>query len=409
MDGFTAFPRTDPESAVLLAAPAERLIRKRGEQRQRDRMRTWPLPNASSSAFPAASTPPSPPRSCKDAGYDVHALFMRNWEEDDDALLHRGRRPPGRARGSATSSASRCTRELRRRVPRARLPAFPRRVRAPVARPIPTSRAIARSSSACASSMRERLGARLVRHRPLRAHVARRRPRPPAARRAIAAKDQTYFLHTVPRAQLARTLFPIGDLPKAEVRAHRARARAARARQARQHRHLLHRRASVRRIPGAATCPRSRAPSRRPTAGALGTHRGLMYYTLGPATGPRDRRRARRARGAVVRGGQGPRAQRAGGRAGARSPAAAEPAIRHRAGALDRLAGRRPARFACAVKTRYRQADQPCDSRSSGRTARCLVRTRRPQRAVTPGQFAVFYDGDACLGGRCIAARSRGA
>jgi tRNA-specific 2-thiouridylase len=65
--------------------------------------------------------------------------------------------------------------------------------------------------------------------------------------------------------------------------------------------------------------------------------------------------------------------------------------------------GRPPAgRFECVVKTRYRQADQPCEVSVSADGA-CLVRTRDLQRAVTPGQSAVFYDGDACLGGAVIA------
>jgi tRNA-specific 2-thiouridylase len=60
----------------------------------------------------------------------------------------------------------------------------------------------------------------------------------------------------------------------------------------------------------------------------------------------------------------------------------------------------------CAVKTRYRQADQACtvELRPDGR---CVVRTDVAQRAVTPGQSAVFYDGPACLGGAVIAATSR--
>jgi tRNA-specific 2-thiouridylase len=59
----------------------------------------------------------------------------------------------------------------------------------------------------------------------------------------------------------------------------------------------------------------------------------------------------------------------------------------------------------CTVKTRYRQADQACtvDLRPDGR---CLVRTDLAQRAVTPGQSAVFYDGPVCLGGAVIAATS---
>ena len=57
--------------------------------------------------------------------------------------------------------------------------------------------------------------------------------------------------------------------------------------------------------------------------------------------------------------------------------------------------------FACTVKVRYRQADQAAtlEPRADG-TARIVFET--PQRAVTPGQYAVLYDGDRCLGGAVI-------
>ena len=60
------------------------------------------------------------------------------------------------------------------------------------------------------------------------------------------------------------------------------------------------------------------------------------------------------------------------------------------------------ARFRCTVKTRYRQADQPCTVELQA-DGRCVVRTDTAQRAVTPGQSAVFYDGALCLGGAIIA------
>jgi len=54
------------------------------------------------------------------------------------------------------------------------------------------------------------------------------------------------------------------------------------------------------------------------------------------------------------------------------------------------------------VKTRYRQPDQPCTVTILA-DGRCRVRTGSPQRAVTPGQSAVFYDRELCLGGAVIA------
>src|SRR6185312_6999293 len=57
--------------------------------------------------------------------------------------------------------------------------------------------------------------------------------------------------------------------------------------------------------------------------------------------------------------------------------------------------------FRCTAKVRYRQTDQPAlfVPQPDG-TARLVF--DQPQRAVTPGQYAVIYDGDRCLGGAVI-------
>jgi tRNA-specific 2-thiouridylase len=66
------------------------------------------------------------------------------------------------------------------------------------------------------------------------------------------------------------------------------------------------------------------------------------------------------------------------------------------------VAGTAPAAtFRCTAKTRYRQADQACTSTC---VRRLEVRFDEPQRAVTPGQSVVLYDGEVCLGGAVIAA-----
>ncbi|HVF15706.1 MAG TPA: aminomethyltransferase beta-barrel domain-containing protein, partial [Steroidobacteraceae bacterium] len=57
--------------------------------------------------------------------------------------------------------------------------------------------------------------------------------------------------------------------------------------------------------------------------------------------------------------------------------------------------------FRCTAKVRYRQLDQACEvSLEAG--AESTVSFDVPQRAVTPGQYAVFYKDDECLGGGVI-------
>jgi len=66
------------------------------------------------------------------------------------------------------------------------------------------------------------------------------------------------------------------------------------------------------------------------------------------------------------------------------------------------VAGEPPAqRFDCTAKVRYRQSDQAC-SVEVLESGGVHVRFHQPQRAVTPGQYVVFYDGEVCLGGGVV-------
>jgi tRNA-uridine 2-sulfurtransferase len=226
---------------------------------------------------------------------------------------------------------------------------------------------------------------------------------PELLRAADGAKDQSYFLHNVPAAALAKTLFPIGALRKAAVRqiAHAAGLPVfdkpdstgicfigERPFQEFLSRHL-------RTEPG---------PIETADGSVIGEHRGLALYTLGQRQG-----------------------LKIGGRAG--SAAAPwyvadkdiernaliivqdpdHPRLLSDAFDVEQMhwinlddAGTEP--LECVVKTRYRQNDLECSIRM-GADEQWRVSLKRPARAVTPGQYAVFYQGERCLGGGIIASR----
>jgi tRNA-specific 2-thiouridylase len=60
-------------------------------------------------------------------------------------------------------------------------------------------------------------------------------------------------------------------------------------------------------------------------------------------------------------------------------------------------------KFQCKAKVRYRMTEQPCTVEKIGDT-KAKITFDEPQRAITPGQSAVFYDGDVVLGGGIIKA-----
>ena len=68
------------------------------------------------------------------------------------------------------------------------------------------------------------------------------------------------------------------------------------------------------------------------------------------------------------------------------------------------VAGHAPPPGRYAAKTRYRQADAACALRGGAAAGEIELVFDRPQWAVTPGQSAVVYDGEVCLGGAVIAA-----
>ncbi len=298
----------------------------------------------------------------------VHAQLGRG----RGRLLHRRRRPAGRAQGLRRARHPAAHGQLRGRLPRAGLRALPRRTAAGrTPNPdVACNREIKFGVCFEHADGSARAGSRRVITRAPRSSTGRRDCCAPP----IAGKDQTYFLHTVPGELLARTLFPIGGLTKAEVR-RIAHERALPVHDKRDSTGICFiGERPFARVPRDATCRPSPAPSRPPRAVALGDASRTDVLHAGPAPGPGARRRAGCGRGALVRGRQGPRHATCWWSssstttrcccAGTSTPSAAH-----------WIAGRPPAAsFACTVKTRYRQPTSPAWSQFAA-DGSCLVRT----------------------------------
>ena len=212
-------------------------------------------------------------------------------------------------------------------------------------------------------------------------------------------KDQSYFLHQLGQAQLAATLFPIGHLPKPEVRRLALEAGFSTARKKdstgicfigeRDFRSFL-----------AQYIPARQGEIRSVDGTRVGEHDGVFYYTLGQREGLhiggiRGRAAApwfvvgKDVPGNVLFVDQGPESEWLLSR-------------ELHSETAGWIAGPAPAAaFECSAKTRYRQQDQACavTVRDDGGVH---VRFQSPQRAVTPGQSVVFYQGEECLGGAVI-------
>lgn len=211
-------------------------------------------------------------------------------------------------------------------------------------------------------------------------------------------KDQSYFLHAVSEAEFAQTLFPVGELEKPDVR-----------RIAEEHNLITHSKKDSTGI-----CfigerrfkdfleqylPAQPGAIENEAGEVIGEHAGLMYHTIGQRQGlgiggvkgaseepwfvvAKDLTRN------VLRVAQGthnPQLYSNYLRASAAHWINVPPSASH---------------FNCTAKTRYRQADQACQVllKDDGLD----VYFSEPQRAVTPGQSVVFYQGDVCLGGAVI-------
>ena len=345
----------------------------------------------------------------KEQGYEVQALFMSNWDDaDDDAYC---------TSAADFQDARAVAHELG--IPLHRV-SFAAEYRARVFEYFLTEQRAGRTPNPDVLCNREikfgvalRYAQRLGADAFATGHYARLHHGPdgPELLKALdRSKDQTYFLHAVDRRDFDRVLMPLGELQKHDVR--------ERARQAglpvfdkpdstgicfigeRPFRDFLAK--FLRDEPG---------PIETPDGERLGTHRGLAFYTLGQREGLQiGGRRGRdeapwyvavkdsaRNTLVVVQGHD-------------------HPLLTSRSLVTGTVHWLKPAPqgvFRCTVKVRYRQPDQPAmlepladgvasQPAWSSQPARARIVFDSPQRAVTPGQYAVIYDGDRCLGGAVI-------
>lgn len=227
------------------------------------------------------------------------------------------------------------------------------------------------------------------------------------------AKDQSYFLHRLSQEQLSKTLFPVGELRKTEVRRIADEIGLPNAKKKdstgicfigeRPFREFLNR--YLANQPGVIEDERGRR---------VGEHVGLSFYTLGQRQGLgiggiKDRHLKRDANGSA-RGGGDHAPWFVARKDLDRNVLVAvqghdHPLLQSRSLVADDaswVAGVAPASARIAAKTRYRQADSACALAPHANGAFALS-FDEPQWAVTPGQSAVLYDGDVCLGGGVIA------
>ena len=217
-------------------------------------------------------------------------------------------------------------------------------------------------------------------------------------------KDQSYFLYLLNQEMLSKSLFPIGDISKQEVR-----------QIAKENGLLNHAKKDSTGI-----CfigeqkffkdflkkyiPSNPGIVKSVDGEICGEHDGLMYYTMG------------QRKGLGIGGGYGD--NKAAWFVSDKdfnnnilivSQGRDHPSLYHKnlnADSLHWISGKAPSRKRrLTAKIRYRQQDQHCKITSMDENT-CSVEFSSPQFAITPGQSIVFYDGEVCLGGAIINGRS---
>jgi len=212
-------------------------------------------------------------------------------------------------------------------------------------------------------------------------------------------KDQSYFLHAMPAVALARTLFPIGDLRKEQVR-EIARDLTLPVFDKKDSTGICF----IGERPFAEFLsqylPAQPGDIETLEGQHIGRHQGLMYYTLGQRQGLHIGGQAGAAEAPWYVCGKDLDRNVLLVVQGHDHPAMLSDGLV--ASQLEWVAGRPPAaRFQCSAKVRYRQPDQSCGVIVRADNS-VEVSFATAQRAVTPGQYVVFYRGNECLGGGVI-------
>lgn len=342
----------------------------------------------------------------KEQGYDVLGLFMKNWEDDDDSDYCSTRQDWLDALSVADRlgidiDAVNFATEYKERVFAAFLHEY-----AAGRTPNPDVLCNAEIKFKAFLDHAMGLGAQYI----ATGHYARVRHCADTGRYQLlkgldAGKDQSYFLHRLNQAQLSRALFPVGELQKSQVRQIAQQLGLSNATKKdstgicfigeRPFREFLNR-----------YLPTQPGPIVTDEGREIGTHQGLAFYTLG------------QRKGLGIGGVKG--YHDADGVAPAWYVAQKDMAsntlvvvnghdhpwlLQSQLQLQDSswVAGQSPSPGHYSAKTRYRQADASCQLLPPV-SQTCSLQFDQPQWAVTPGQSAVLYQGEVCLGGGVITA-----
>lgn len=211
-------------------------------------------------------------------------------------------------------------------------------------------------------------------------------------------KDQTYFLSLLGQYPLSKTMFPLGGLTKPEVRAIAEEAGLSTAKKKdstgicfigeRNFKEFL-----------SNFLPAQPGPMRTLSGELKGMHQGLMYYTIGQRKGLGIGGSGTGEPWFVI--GKDLENNILYVEQGHDHPSLYSSGLM--ASEVSFVAGtaRGTTEFPCTAKFRYRQADEDVTVQLLDNN-RAQVWFASPQRAITPGQAVVFYDGEECLGGGTI-------